>query len=147
MFAPPEPMVALTFVPMFPYRPIFSPAFSTAPSPVLPESFPVPPPAFRLTSMLASFPLAFIYKPDAIVIEVIARLPKWVMDALCKILESLEVLPSWVVEYWQLFFGVVPTPDLYTRLVALLELFDWSLRAQGLESFGVSWREYFATLR
>jgi hypothetical protein len=69
------------------------------------------------------------------------------MDALCKTLESLEVLPSWVVEYWQLFLGVVPTPDLYTRLVALLELFDWSLRAQGLEGLGVGWREYFATLR
>jgi hypothetical protein len=118
-------MVVLTPVPIFFYRPTFSLALSSA----LPEPFLVPPLAFRLAPMPASLPLASTYKPDAIVIGVIARLPKWVMDALCKTLESLEVLPSWVVEYWQLFLGVVLTPDLYTRLVALLELFDWSLRA------------------
>jgi hypothetical protein len=128
----PEPMVVPTPVPMFFYRPTLSLALSSAP----PEPFPVSPPAFRPTP-----------KPDVIVIGVIARLPKWVMDALCKTLESLEVLSSWVVEYWQLFLGVVHTPDLYTRLAALLELLDWSLRAQGLESLGVGWREYFATLR
>jgi hypothetical protein len=143
MPAPPEPMVTPTPVPIFPYKPTLSLALSSVP----PEPLPVPPPAFRPAPMSASLPLASTYKPDAIVIGVIARLPKWVMDALCKTLESLEVLPSWVVEYWQLFLGVVPTPDLYTRLVALLELFDWSLRAQGLEGLGVGWREYFATLR
>jgi hypothetical protein len=132
MPAPPEPIVAPTPVPMFPYRPTSSPAsstaFSTVPStalsPALPKPFPVPPPAFRPALMPASLPLASTYKPDAIVIGVIARLPKWVIDALCKTLESLKVLPSWVVEYWQLFLGVVPTPNLYTRLVTLLELFN-----------------------
>jgi hypothetical protein len=127
--------------------PRLRPTRSLALSFALPEPFPVPPPAFRLAPMPASFPLASIYKPDVIVIGVIARIPKWVMDALYKTLESLEVLLSWVVEYWQLFLGVVPIPDLYTRLAALLELIDWSLRAQGLEGLGVGWREYFATLR
>jgi hypothetical protein len=61
--------------------------------------------------------------------------------------KSLEVKPSWAVKYWLQFLGILPTPDLYTRLAALLELINWSLRAQGLEGLGVSWREYFATLR
>jgi hypothetical protein len=72
MPAPPEPMVTLTPVPMFPYRPTSSPA----PSPTLSEPLPVPPPAFRPAPMPASLPLASTYKPDAIVIGVIARLPE-----------------------------------------------------------------------
>jgi hypothetical protein len=124
MPAPPEPMIAPTPVPIFPYKPISSPASSIAPSPALPEPFPVPPPAFRPAPMPASLPLASTYKPDAIVIEVIARLPKWVMNTLCKTLKSLEILPSWVVKYWQLFLRIVPTPDLYTRLIALFELLN-----------------------
>jgi hypothetical protein len=143
MPAPPEPMVALTPVPMFPYRPISSPALS----PALPEPLSVPPPAFRPSPMPASLPLASIYKPDAIVIEVIARLPEWVIDALCKVLESLEAKPSWVIEYALQFFGAVPTPDIPMRLVALLELFDWSLKAQDLKGLCIGWREYFAILR
>jgi hypothetical protein len=71
-----ELMIALTPVPMFFYRPTFSPAFSTALSPVLSEPFLVPPSAFRLALMPASFSLAFTYKPDAIIIGIIARLPK-----------------------------------------------------------------------
>jgi hypothetical protein len=147
MPAPPEPMVAPTPVSMFPYRSASSPAPSPALSPALPEPLPVPPPAFRPAPMPASLPLASTYKPDAIVIGVIARLPEWVIDALCKALESLEAKPSWVIEYALQFLGVVPTPDLYMRPVALLELLDWSLRAQGLKGLGVGWREYFATLR
>jgi hypothetical protein len=42
-----------------------------------------------------------------------------------------------VIEYALQFLGIVPTPNIYIRLVALLELFDWSLRAQGLEGLGV----------
>jgi hypothetical protein len=65
-------MVVSTPVPIFPYRPTLSLALSSA----LPEPLPVPPPAFRPAPMPASFPLASTYKPDAIVIGVIARLPK-----------------------------------------------------------------------
>jgi hypothetical protein len=68
----PEPMVVFTPVPIFLYRPTLSLAFSSA----LPEPFPVPPPAFRPAPMPASFPLVSTYKPDAIVIGVIAQLPK-----------------------------------------------------------------------
>jgi hypothetical protein len=57
-------MVVPTPVPMFPYRPTLSLTLSS----VLPESLPIPPPA--------SLPLASTYKSDAIVIGVIARLPK-----------------------------------------------------------------------
>jgi hypothetical protein len=113
-------------------RPTLSLALSSAP----PEPLPVPPPAFRPTPM-----------PDTLAIDVFARLPEWVTDVLCRAFEPLEVKPSWAVEYWLQFLGVVPTPDLYTRLAALLELLDWSLRAQGLKGLGVGWREYFATLR
>jgi hypothetical protein len=119
MPAPPEPMVAPTPVPMFPYRPTSSPASSTAPSPALPEPLPVPPPAFRPAPMPAS-----TYKADAITIWLLAQLPKWAIDALCKASECLEAKPSWVIEYALQFLGVVPTPDIYMRLVALLELID-----------------------
>jgi hypothetical protein len=90
MPAPPEPMVAPTPVSMFPYRPTSSPA----PSPTLPKPLPVPPPTFRPAPMPASLPLASTYKPDVIVIEVIARLPEWAIDALYKASESLEAKPS-----------------------------------------------------
>jgi hypothetical protein len=76
MPAPPKPIIALTPMSLFPYKPISSPASSIAPSPALPKPFPVPPPAFRPAPMPASLPLASTYKPDAIVIGVIARLPK-----------------------------------------------------------------------
>jgi hypothetical protein len=90
---------------------------------------------------------ASTYKADAITIWLLARLPEWAIDALCKASESLEAKPSWVIEYALQFLGVVPTPDIYMRLVALFELLDWSLRAQGLEGLCVGWREHFATLR
>jgi hypothetical protein len=125
--------------PSFTVRPI--------PMPAPPEPLPVPPPTFWSAPMPASFPLASTYKPDAIVIEVVARLPEWAINALCKASESLEAKPSWVIKYALQFLGVLPTPDIYMRLVALLELFDWSFRAQGLKGLGVGWREYFATLR
>jgi hypothetical protein len=109
----PEPMVVFTPVSMFLYKPILSFALSFAP----PELFLISPPAFRLTLM-----------SDIFVIDLFARLPEWVTDVLCRVFKSLEVKPSWAVKYWLQFLGVVPTPDLYTRLAALLELIDWSLK-------------------
>jgi hypothetical protein len=79
MLALPEPMVVPMPVPMFPYRPTFSLAFSSVP----PEPFPVPPPAFRPTPM-----------PNIFAIDLFARLPEWVIDVLCRAFKFLEVKPS-----------------------------------------------------
>jgi hypothetical protein len=65
-------MIVPTPVPIFLYKPILSFALSSAP----PKLFSVPPLAFRSALMPASFPLASTYKPNAIMIGVIARLPK-----------------------------------------------------------------------
>jgi hypothetical protein len=109
MPALPEPMVVLTPVSIFSYRPTFLLALLSVP----PELLSVPPPAFRLTLM-----------SDTLAIDLFARLPEWVTDVLCKAFKSLEVKPSWAVKYWLQFLGVVPPPDLYTRLAALLELLN-----------------------
>jgi hypothetical protein len=109
-----------------PDSPIIRSAVPEAPSLVHGPSFtvrPIPMPA--LPEPLPVPPPAFrpTPMPDTLAIGLLARLPEWVTDVL------------------------FPTPDLYTHLAALLELIDWSLRAQGLEGLGVGWREYFATLR
>jgi hypothetical protein len=59
------------------------------------------------------------------------------MDTLCKILEFLEILPSWVVKYWLQFLRIIPISDFYTRLAALLEFIDWNFRTQDLESLSI----------
>jgi hypothetical protein len=119
----PELMVVFTLVPIFLYRPTLSLVLSSIP----PEPFSIPPPAFRLTLIL-----------NTLAIDLFARLFKWVIDMLCRAFKFLEVKPSWAVKYWLQFLGIVSIPDLYTRLAALLEFLDWSLRAQGLKGLGIS---------
>ena len=68
-------------------------------------------------------------KSEAIIADIVARIPTRAYDIMKTALQSSKVLPSWLIEAIEL---VLKDDSIsYTRVAALLEIFEWSFRAQG----------------